>query len=150
MVHIVREDLWQHPGNPGMIVVSTNSTIKTNGVLVMGRGAALQAKEHIPGIDEECGAAVKKGGTSYGFLVIREPTETVAGFGIFQVKQHYSNIADVRLIESSVAKLLEYTIVHPRVRVRMNFPGIGYGRLDRDVVRPLLEKLPDSVTICYK
>lgn len=54
MAKIVQEELWQHPGFPGMIVVTTNATITYDDRLVMGRGAAWQARHRIPGIDKEC------------------------------------------------------------------------------------------------
>lgn len=150
MPNIVREELWKHPGFPGMIVVTTNATIKKNNALVMGRGAALQARDRIVCIDQECGLAIHQASAFYGFLVVRQPTEDRVGFGIFQVKDHFRDQADLELIEAAVLALSEYAVSHPDVAIRMNYPGIGCGGLLPAKVAPLLARLPDQVTICHR
>lgn len=152
---IVREDLWQHPGFPGMIVVTTNWTIKRNGALVMGAGAALEAKKRIHGIDFECGEAIREfmereGHARYEFLVIRPPTEKTVGFAILQTKMEWRDPAHPLLIEGAVRKLAEYARQHPDVQIRVNYPGIGRGGLKRERVAPLLTVLPQNVTVCYR
>ena len=172
MANIVREELWRHPGFPGMIVVTTNATIRYAGSLVMGCGAALQAVKRIPGIDMECGQAVKAAidrsvlnyqlagepapsqyaWAGYYFLAVRhpKPKEMKVGFGIFQVKVHYSQRAELELIRRSTSMLDKYARHHSGTQIRMNYPGIGAGRLPRGKIEPLLKKLPDNVTICWR
>lgn len=182
MAKIVGEELWKHPGFPGMIVVSTNSTIKANGTLVMGRGAARQARDRIPGIDHECSRMIKRAtrtvwahppphgemaleayyqecemedqdsysGTGYYFQVVREPNRYRVGFGIFQVKEHFRQEASLELIRRSASVLADYARQHPDMAIRMNYPGIGYGGLTKQKVKPLLERLPDNITICWR
>ena len=153
---IVREELWQKPEYPGMIVVTTNSWTKKNNALVMGRGAAQQARDRIRLIDREAGCLVqlfeqRHGHRDYGFLVVRDPyREGLVGFGIFQVKRFYGDPGDLGLIELAVQKLSAWATEHPDVNIRMNYPGIGYGRLGRDLVEPLLDVLPQNVTICWR
>ena len=170
MPNIVREELWKYPGHPGMIVVTTNATITRRGLLVMGAGAAFQAKLRYPNIDKECAEIIQKtsrllwaypgekadmdaySGVGYYFQVVRPPRpgENKVGFGVFQVKVHFRDDAHLELIRRSAIVLEEYCRGHPDVVIRMNYPGIGYGRLDRKVVEPLLVNLPDNVTICYR
>lgn len=182
MPNIVCEELWKHPGFPGVIVVTTNATITRVNRLVMGRGAALQARICIPGIDKECAHAIRSAtrsiwsypaphgdmaqmayddacmrededqyhGVGYYFRVVREPTEDKVGFGIFQVKVHFRQHAELELIHRSASTLADYCHRHKDTAIRMNYPGIGYGRLNRAEVEPLLASLPDNVTVCYR
>ena len=150
-MHIITEDLWIALPYPGMIVVTTNSTIKQNGALVMGRGAARQARDTIKGVDVECGTLITEYGQHYGFLEVRSPyRENKTGFGIFQVKHLYSDAAELNIISMAVAQLLKYISHNPTVSIRMNYPGIGNGRLSRAQVEPFLKMLPDNVAICIK
>ncbi|MCP4539460.1 MAG: hypothetical protein GY832_20170 [Chloroflexi bacterium] len=155
MPKIVPHDLWESPGLPGMWVVTTNSYIKHNGALVMGRGAARQAMDKLPNIEYLSGAAVERisgrdFAKAYGFLVVVPPTDTAVGFGVFQVKWHWKDPANLGLIQMSVSALAEYADINPDVSIRMNYPGIGNGRLKRSEVGPLLTPLPENVTICWR
>jgi len=149
---LATEELWLEPPHPGMIVVTTNSYIKDNGRLVMGRGAALQATQHVAAdIALECGRAIDLSGSKYGFLEIRSPyREGKIGFGIFQVKHHWKKPASLELIEHAVQKLNEYCEAHPDLTIRMNFPGIGNGQLQYDDVLPIVEQINDQVVVCRK
>lgn len=44
----------------------------------------------------------------------------------------------------ALSKFLEVT---PTVRVALNYPGIGNGRLGIDLVKPIIERLPDQVQL---
>ncbi len=155
---LVTEELWQMPKLPGIIVVTTNYiTRRRDSALIMGRGAALQAKNRIPGIDVECGLATirhfaETNELNYGFLIVRPANRPgKVGFGIFQVKQHWGNAAELWLIERSTKRLSTWANEHPDVSVRMNFPGIGNGQMSAADVLPLLEaSLPDNVTVCRR
>jgi len=182
MPNIVQEELWKHPGFPGMIVLTTNATVTEKGLLIMGRGAALQAKRRIPDIDRECTKIIRNAtrsiwsypaphgemaqeayyqecamededyyhGVGYYFRVVREPIEDKIGFGIFQVKVHFRNRAELELIRRSASILCDYANQNLNTQIRMNYPGIGAGRLPMHDIEPLLEILPENVTICYK
>jgi hypothetical protein len=149
-VKIIVEDLWKHPGIPGMIIVTTNATVKANGALVMGRGAALQAKTKIPGIDLKCGAIINEIGFKYGFQIVNDPTDEKVGFGMFQVKYSFNEKADLDLIANSCVDLGLYLRYNPKISVRMNFPGIGFGQLPYPAVYNILVKYLDEleITIC--
>lgn len=154
-MQIVKEDLWKLPPMPGMVVVTTNGYINKDGSLVMGRGAALEATKRIPGIAKQAGDVIWNAGfdspAMYYFLTARSPfREGKLGFGLFQVKRIWSDEADIGIIRQSVMALRTYASRHPELNIRMNFPGIGNGRLKRVEVEPHLEPLPDNVTICVK
>lgn len=155
MPKFLEEELWRDPGNPGIVVVTTNSIVQSNGALVMGSGAAGEAVTKIEGIEHECGRAVLEHGSQYGFIEIRPPKPDEGergrrGFGIFQTKYDYKKRSDLSLIRYSTQKLADYAITHPDVQIRVNYPGIGSGRLKPEDVEPILASLPDNVTICSK
>ena len=158
MAQIIKAELWKDPrvdGGLGVIAITTNGVIRRDGAVVMGRGAAKQATERIPGIEFECGDAIYKWRadnhkSEYGFLIVREPTESTVGFALFQVKLHWRDKASLLLISHSVLDLCELTSRFPDTQFRINFPGIGFGRLARNEVEPLLESLPSNVTFCYR
>lgn len=148
---IVKEELWKKVALPAMYVVTTNSFVKINDELVMGRGAARQAVDNIPGIALECGKIIReRKGDDYSFLVIRPATHNEAGFGIFQVKRFWGEDAKLPLIKNSALKLWSWAMLNQDVNIRMNYPGIGNGKLSREDVEPLIKRLAEIVTICYK
>jgi hypothetical protein len=141
-------DMWQHYGQAGLFLITTNSTLRRDGALVMGRGIARQARERFPGLDTALGEEIRKRCGSlgvYGLLI--SPRWPQARLGGFQVKRDWGRPADLDLIAGSVTALVEWTTHRPAVAVCLNFPGIGNGGLARSAVWPLLEPLPDSVTI---
>ena len=158
-MNIVYEDLWKVKlDRPTMIVVTTNTTIKRDGALVMGRGAALQAKTKDERIPFECGRAiVDSKQREYGFLQIRSANRPgKAGFGIFQVKYQYNNEADTKLIDNACSVMRQFMDKNPSIHIRMNFPGIGNGRLSIEDVAPILYEWFEryeprhQLTVCLK
>ncbi|KKK79008.1 hypothetical protein LCGC14_2837860, partial [marine sediment metagenome] len=55
---ITRGELWKPVEHPAIYVVTTNASVNKRGELVMGRGAALQATQRIPGIAVEAAEIV--------------------------------------------------------------------------------------------
>lgn len=43
-----------------VLIVTGNSTLKSNGAVVMGRGAAMQMRDRFKDIDKEFGALIKQ------------------------------------------------------------------------------------------
>jgi len=133
-----------------VVLVTTNAFIKTNGKLVMGRGAAHQMMLRYPWTQLEFGRMVEFHARThqnepYGVLI--SPMRVKPRLGIFQVKRHYSDAADLGLIAYSVSVLTEYAHMHPTTSIAMNYPGIGNGRLRQADVEPLLKALPDNVEV---
>ena len=123
---------------PVVQLFTGNDTRRRDGAIVMGRGAAREVRDRWPAVQ-------------YGFhgdLPVRfESIATDQVIGWFQVKRHWGDQADPALIKRS-AEYLAWIVQQPlnqRLEWHMNYPGIGNGRLTRDVVEPLLQVLPDNV-----
>lgn len=165
-------NMWDHTGENIIFVVTTNAYINKCGELVMGRGAAKEAKERMPWLPGEAAKQIScvkdswksyyKGNYTkkYGFKVICEDDSNGFGIyqrcGIFQVKYHFKDKAHLDLISYSVEHLIEW-IWHenskphfpnfPIKQYVMNFPGTGYGGLKEEDVLPIISALPDNVII---
>jgi len=144
-------DMFQHKAD--VLLVTANSYVTHNGVLVMGRGAAKQAND-LYQCAEHFGWLVNdtighKARQRYG-VIMGDPgcynPECPYWLGIFQVKYHWRDEADLKLIEYSALKLTQLAIPD-EFKISLNFPGIGNGRLRREDVLPLLEGLPGNVTV---
>lgn len=146
-------NMWTAFDEAALFLLTTNSTIKRNGALVMGRGIARQARDRFPGLDSALGkqilsvcgnpsALLRPGQGQYGLLV--SPRWPEARLGAFQVKRHYSQPASLELIRHSTAMLCTWCAEHPTATVAVNFPGIGNGRLRREDVLPIIMQLPDQ------
>lgn len=116
-----------------------NSYIKNNGALVMGRGLARSIRDRIPGIDLTIGNLIDHMST-YGIVFANE-------LGVFQVKHHFKDSASLKLVEYSTHMLRDFALKRPDKEIYMNFPAIGYGRLNIEHVMPIIECLPDNVNI---
>ena len=140
---IVYGDLWD--SDCDIKAVTTNSFVRQDGALVMGKGAALQAARKFPELPFVAGQKLlwKFGHLSrYGWLYLPE-----LNIGLFQVKRHWKNDAELRLIKYATEDLCKFLQKHSSITVAMNFPGIGNGRLSFDLVKPIVESLPDRVDL---
>jgi hypothetical protein len=154
-VKILTGNLWSETLLADVILVSTNAYVNKAGELVMGRGAAKEARDRFPGLAADLGALLKERNLvclRYGILCSRM-RPMINGkelrLGAFQVKYRWSDDADLDLIEYSTVQLAGAANQVPEKRIAMNFPGIGNGRLDEEQVLPILASLPDNVYI-YK
>lgn len=141
-------ETWDAYDDADLFLITTNSTLKQNGALVMGRGIARQARDRFRGLDLALGreiAAVCGHLGHYHLLV--SPRWPAAKLGAFQVKTHYARPASPALIRQSALALLAWCEDHPGATVCLNFPGIGNGGLARAQVLPLLKALPNNVHI---
>jgi len=143
-MRIVTGDMFT--GRCDVLLVTTNAVVRNDGRLVMGRGAARTAVLKYPKCDLVFGSMVRDFGPNYGVLYYAPKPDL--RLGIFQVKQHWADKADLHLIQRSVDVLRSTcTNLWKNRSVRLNFPGIGNGRLTEEQVLPLLRDLPDNVTI---
>lgn len=145
-------DMWDVYERSDLFLITTNGRIaEPQGKLVMGRGVAKEARDMFPGLDRRLALKIKSVGVfdeklqcwRYGFI-------PGANLGILQVKYHWNHVADLALIQFSVNKLAMWTDEHQGAIVNMPFPGIGAGRLKKDQVMPIIEWLPDNVTVWEK
>lgn len=137
-------DMWQIYAQTDLFCITTNSTITKDDRLVMGRGIALQARDKLPDIDKYLGEQIKYH-QLYGLVVIENfhPQRIAA----FQVKYHWREKAELGIIRYSVQRLREYILGLKPLRVDLNYPGIGNGKLSEDQVFPIIVELPDCVHI---
>lgn len=116
----------------------------------MGRGAAKQVRDSYPGVDKAFGLVIeaKPDQVIQWVRLAGHPDDTSEQhIGWFKVKHHWRDNADPLLIETSVMRLTSIVKGYKQYTFRMNYPGIGNGKLDIQQVRPLLESLPDNVWI---
>ena len=161
-------DMWSAYDDADLFCITTNSYIKFDGKLVMGRGIARQVRDRWKGMEDPARSAWRKFdwhagqevqrtcghlGT-YGLLVSEYWPR--AKIGLFQVKLNYSDKANLTLIENSAKILSDWCLAHPRAKVHLNFPGVGNGQLSISEVWPIITphlnqalfELPsDAVTI---
>jgi hypothetical protein len=126
----------------GFKFVTGNSYLTKDLRLVMGRGAALELKTLSPGIDEIFGNIIHE---TCGHLGVYGLIKH-ALCGVFQVKHDYREKTDLDLIKFSVILLTAEARKVDRI-VHLNYPGIGNGKLSKEIIRPLLDILPDNVHI---
>ena len=132
-------NMWTIFDTTDHFIFTGNAFIRKDGALVMGRGIAREVRDRHPGQDLYFG----------GRITHLQPYHLILGdhFGVFQVKHHFSDTADLGLIGHSVIVLAKAAKDAPTERFDMNFPGIGNGHLAYNDVLPLLENLPDNVHI---
>ena len=141
-------NMWDWFVDTDLFLVTTNAYVKQNGELVMGRGIALEARQRVPTIDLLFGGIVlSRSGHlgEYGLIIL--PRWPEVKLGAFQVKRTFSEKASLDLIRLSVKMLDVFIKQHPQIRVALNFPGIGNGRLAKRYVSPIIETLPNNVTV---
>ena len=133
-------NMWNIWDETQHFIFTGNSFIKMNGALVMGRGIAKEVRDKFPGIDHAIGTVIHNHLGKYGVILGSK-------IGVFQVKYNFADQADLDLISYSVSKLTVMASEKPQERFDMNYPGIGNGKLNRELVEPLLAPLPANVHI---
>ena len=138
-------NVWNEHQNTDAFLITTNSYIRNDGELVMGRGIAKESKDLFEGLPLALGNKIEKRcghlGT-YGIFPSGQ-NKIVA----FQVKTHFKNDAELGLIENSAGQLSKVAKKYSDKRFDLNFPGIGWGGLNEEKVKPILKPLPDNVHI---
>ena len=142
-MNLMRGQMWETWPTTDYFIFTGNSFIKRNGALVMGRGIAREVRDKWPGIDVEIGQALSTKMRDAGFYGLMLEKK----IGVFQVKHHFADPAELILIAASAELLRIEAEDHPTTRYALNFPGIGNGHLKYDHVLPLLKHLPDNVNI---
>lgn len=151
---IKQGNLWESPDK--VILFTGNSYINNRGELVMGRGAALEAKiryKYLPlalgqAILNSCGH-LGRYGLIFPYLSIAPTSDKT--IGAFQTKYHFKDRADLDLISLSCLCLSGLLFRYDyNLNVSMNFPGIGYGQRTMKEIMPIIARLPDNVTLYIK
>lgn len=140
--------MWGVFKSADLFLITANSKLNTKGSLTMGAGMAKQAKKRFTYLPFTFGDAIQRSCGSlgvYGLLV--SSCYPDSRFGLFQTKTDWRSDASLHLIERSTNDLLAWLDEHPGAVVHLNYPGIGYGNLSKTAVRPIIESLPENVTI---
>ncbi len=154
-MQLVKGDLWEAEWmKADLILFTANSQVDSLNRLVMGAGSAKEAKERdftLPGIIGEW--LVRNGLVGEDFLLwlpddipLGRPRHTI--IGALQTKRKWKDPSPLYLVARSIQHLNAFLPTR-RVpwRVAMPLPGCGLGGLKREDVLPLLEILPDTVTV---
>ena len=151
---VIRDNLWKHPGNPGMIVVTCHASLLEDGRLYLGYGTAAEATKRIPDIETHCGKQIRAYARDgiYGFLPVMpsQPEKRLVGFGLFQTQFSWEGPNDQELIKFSMDSLRAYLHQHADLKIRMNFPSAIQGVLSPENIASLFVPLPEAVTICHQ
>jgi hypothetical protein len=150
-MQLVKGNLWDEIGKADLILVTANSTLNNCGELVMGAGAALEAKKRWPWMPQRAGAYIRDFATHdgtgmfYGLMTFQAEKGLDGQVGLLQTKHGWRYPSSQALITRSLRML--WGSANSFHRIALNFPGIGLGGLKREDVLPLLEVLPDNVFV---
>lgn len=136
-------DIWTAPKGE-WIVITTNSYIKKDGKLAMGKGVAKEALNKYPMIDQILGEYINETCKHLGFYGIAIITRY--NLIALQTKYYFNEISSIELINKSISKLKR--IMPESGKINMVFPGIGYGQLSPEkVYKECLKDLADNYII---
>jgi len=130
-------------GKKDNLIVTTNSYIKLDGSLVMGRGAAKTLMTLVPNIAEDFGIRIDH----FSEYFLKDSGITYKGTKLwaFQVKRHFKSKADIYLIKTSTQMLVAEAKRNEDREYHVNYPGIGNGQLKFDDVKDVVKILPNNV-----
>ena len=126
----------------GLKIVTTHSFITKQRKLLMERGAALELRQMVPGIEFTFGKMIHESCGHlgvYGLLMNGK-------YGAAQIKHDFRDNADLDLIAVSMGILADKAKANGHI-YNINYPGIGNGGLSKVAVKPLLDILPDNVHV---
>ena len=130
-----------------LYLVTTNSTIRRDGALIMGKGAAQELTQRYPRCQYEFGHRISEYGgylPTYNLLI-----SSSGSIGIFQVKYYFRDKARIDLIIQSCLALREYIALRRQSGdtglIHLNYPGILNGGLSKEEVGPVLDSLLGDV-----
>lgn len=126
----------------GRIVITTNGYVNKSGACVMGRGIAAQAKIRHPDLPFELGNQIREFGNRVFYF------EEYCLFS-FPTKHVWWENSDLSLIKQSVEDLEAQVsaLWLGKTHIYLPRPGCGNGNLDWDVVKPIVEVLPDNFVV---
>lgn len=153
---ILTGDMWDYEYEADIILVTTNGVIGANG-LIMGRGSAGIAKHKYPGLPAEWATHVQRRHVAhksehgeyfiYGLLWPRTDSPNTKRVGAFQTKGHWRDPSRLDIIRYATTRLHSLAERLPNIQIFLLFPGIGNGQLTEKQVSPIIQPLPDNVTI---
>lgn len=124
------------------LFITTNSFIKKDFSLVMGKGIAKTVRDRYVGIDLDLGLQIEHL-HKYGLV---QSSDNFPNIWAFQVKYHFKSDADLDLIRYSTELLCNFAKEYKK-EISLNYPGIGNGRRTEEEVSSIISCLPDNVNV---
>lgn len=93
-------DIWSARRDQDWVVITTNGAVRKDGACVMGAGIAKEAARLYPWLPKALGQCIKNNGMQVEAF---PPTRLI----MFPVKYHWSEDANLMLIETSAAQLVK-------------------------------------------
>lgn len=143
---LLQANIWDYENQFDYICITTNSTSKSDGSLVMGRGCALEANQRNPKLKVEYGRQLRERGLFnkfYGLLLAEEK------YIAFQTKYHWKNDSPIDLVIKSIEMLSRLANKYPNKTFALPFPAINNGGKKPEEILPYLEQLPNNVTVFH-
>lgn len=141
-------DMWDRFGKVERFLFTSNPIVNKQGLAVMGRGIAKQMADRYPEIRDDFARQLQ----GWQAVNLRHPNVLEINeyggqmVGYFMVKDHWRSPASLSIIEESVNEVIAWD-TDPWFTIALNFPGIGNGKLRREDVLPIIERLPDNVEV---
>lgn len=136
-VNEIRGNLWDYWEDGRWVVITTNGSVRHDGLAVMWRGVAKEAMIKFPNLAKELGDRLAVSGNRVHAFSHRR-------LFAFPVKVTWEMGASLKLIESSAAQLARLVHALQLSQVYMVRPGCGNGGLKWDDVKPVLNRYLDS------
>ena len=132
---IIKHDIWDCWNQGYTICITTNPIINSKGKAVMGRGLAFEISQKIPTIQKELAEKLLEFGN---VPILFEQHRIIT----FPTKHHWREKSDLELIKKSCDHLNDLLNEYNPKKgiVFLPVPGIGNGKLDKDLVMPILEE----------
>lgn len=130
------------------IVCTTNTIVKANGELVMGKGIALDFSQRYKGISKDWGQrTLLYKNNKYNSLVLATEKNTFVNNAYlisFPTKYHWKDKSDIDLIVKSAKQLKFITNTFGWQQILMTRPGCGNGGLYWNNVKTILDDILDD------
>lgn len=141
-------DLWDYYMRLDcLICITTNGVVRESGTAVCGRGCAKEATKNIPFFSRLLGEYILRRGNTAGIMKTGPAEQEVF---VFPVKHNWRERADTYLIVESACALNFIAKGNPDTTFILPRPGCGNGRLWWADIKPLIDFLPDNVSVISK
>lgn len=126
--------------------VTTNSMIKRNGELVMGKGIAKYVNDTYPSIAGILAEHIREYGNTPMMIKLRSKKDGASRFIIsLPTKKDWRDNSDIKLIQESCKEIIRIADTAHLNIVYLTRPGCGCGGLNWEKdVKPVIEKILDD------
>jgi len=132
-------DFWDMKDEFDALLITTNGVLAKDGRLVMGAGIAKQCAVRHPTIPKTLGDWVQFVGNVP--CCIHGNNRAIISF---PTKHHWATPSRIELISASAVEIVKIVNKWQFKKILSTAPGCGLGKLEWDVVRPVLEGIFDN------